>query len=129
MSTAIRSLLRLRGRRVRLCFAFQVFEYLSAMRLNVARIGGKPNPTEIRMIDFYVNGAVGVVFWVSVFDHYEILNHIDTLSAGPSPPPPRFPISRHVPDTFAPTALLDVFVYLRNEPLAVLPGVGFTFSS
>src|SRR5690554_1398224 len=99
MSTAIRSLLRLRGRRVRLCFAFQVFEYLSAMRLNVARIGGKPNPTEIRMIDFYVNGAVGVVFWVSVFDHYEILkNTVTAFGAAACPSGVALPIALHVPE-------------------------------
>src|SRR5690554_506841 len=99
MSTAIGSLLRFRGRRVRLCFAFQVFEYLSAMRLNVAWVCGKPNPTEVRMIDFHVNGAVGVVFWVSVFDHYEILkNTVTAFGAAACPSGVALPIALHVPE-------------------------------
>src|SRR5690554_346298 len=99
MSTAIGSLLRLRGRRVRLCFAFQVFEYLSAVRLNVVRVCREPDPTEVKVIDFYVDGAVGVVFWVSVFDHYEILKNTVTASgAAACPSGVALPIALHVPE-------------------------------
>src|SRR5690554_7021688 len=99
MSTAIRSLLRLRGRRVRLCFAFQVFEYLATVWLNVVRVCRERNPPEVRMIDFHVNGAVGVVFWVSVFDHYEILkNTVTAFGAAACPSGVALPIALHVPE-------------------------------
>src|SRR5690554_5551662 len=91
--------LLLRGH-IRRGFVFQVFKNLAAMRLDIVRISSERNPSKIWVVDVDVDGAVGVISGVCVFDaHQDILRKRETLSGVLLEPDSTRPMHRHVPDT------------------------------